>query len=281
MDDSRKTDFLNSLLIVLVIYKMKIKESPAYQSLTAALLRNKTSIFIYDNSGESQELPSDMCWNFYYKHDPSNAGVSKAYNEGFKKAIELRKKWLLLVDQDTSFPINSLDSYCRTITDSGHQIVVPILKDQFGIVSPFKFYFGGGQRILNLSSNKEMNLCDFYFHNSGLLIAVDVFEKAGMYDERLPLDFSDIAFVCRLRKSNSKFTVSNFSCEHKPATSNAATLNERLNRFESYVSSSKYFKVHYSPLDWMLSVRVFLRSIKLSIHYKSFKFIDSILKAYD
>src|SRR5579859_5229563 len=98
MDHSPKIDFCNSVLVVLVIYKMKIAESPAYQSLTAELICSKKSaaLFFYDNSPQPQESLVDQCWTTYYHHDPSNPGVSKAYNEGFKKAKALNKKWLLL-----------------------------------------------------------------------------------------------------------------------------------------------------------------------------------------
>lgn len=281
MDEQAKTDFFNSLWIVLVIYKMRISESSAYRSLTAALLHSKksTSLFIYDNSPVRQESLTDQCWNAQYRHDPSNPGVSKAYNEGFKKAKELNKKWLLLVDQDTVFPENCFDSYYKCICEFETQVVVPVLKDKIGIASPFKFYFGGGQRVFNLDSNKEMSLRDFCFHNSGLLISVDQFEKAGMYDEQLPLDFSDLSFVYRLRRSNTSFAITDFLCAHKLATSDSSPQEERLKRFISYVSSSKRFKSKYAPSDWMLSLRVFLRSIKLSLRYRSFKFIMSFLKA--
>ena len=43
-------------------------------------------------------------FRIHYISDPTNPGVSKAYNVGFELARQLNKKWLLLLDQDTVFP---------------------------------------------------------------------------------------------------------------------------------------------------------------------------------
>src|SRR5260221_11839723 len=123
---------------------MKISESPTYQSLTSALQHSSTStsLFIYDNSPQPQEVLTNPCWNIHYQHNPSNPGVSKAYNKGFECAKIQNKKWILLADQDTEFPIDAFDKYLRSQKESGCSIVVPKLIDQVGIVSPLKFYFG-------------------------------------------------------------------------------------------------------------------------------------------
>jgi len=266
-------DFLEQLLVVLVIYEMKIEESPAYHSLTCALLDSNvsTSLFIYDNSWEPHDLPSNPIWSNEYYHDPSNPGVGKAYNEGFRFASEKNKKWILLVDQDTLFPTNCFDEYFRAAKE--HRITVPILRDDIGIVSPLRFYFGGGQRVKGFGRTSVLELQDFLFHNSGLLVATQAFERAGGYDENLRLDFSDLAFVHRLRLHDKEFAIANFSCTHRLATSGAAPLDERLLRFESYVRSAKYFKRKYATTDRFLLPRILLRSIKLCLQYRTFKFM--------
>ena len=272
------SDFLDELLVVLVIYKMKIAESAAYHSLTQALMTigSSTSLFVYDNSPYIQRPPNDSVWSIQYVHDASNPGVSKAYNEGFGFAKERNKKWLLLLDQDTTFPSHSVEEYFKAA--SSHPIVVPILKDRFGTVSPLRFYFGGGQRVKRSEGNAVMNLNDFLFHNSGLLVATETFERAGGYDEDLKLDFSDFAFVHRLRMHNKEFALANFYCSHGLATSEVKTRDERLTRFESYVSAGKYFKKTYAHSDQFLLTRFFLRGVKLCLQYRTHKFMLAIFR---
>jgi GT2 family glycosyltransferase len=186
------------------------------------------------------------------------------------------KKWMLLVDQDTFFPLDCFDEYFKAA--AGHPIVVPTLRDDVGIVSPLKFYFGGGQRVRNFENETQLKLGDFLFHNSGLLVATEAFEKVGGYDENLKLDFSDFAFVHKLRNHYEKFALANFSCTHGLATSEVKALNERLERFETYLAAGSYFRKVYAPTDMLLLPRFFLRGVKLCLRYGTFKFILSIFR---
>lgn len=267
-------DFLDNLLVILVIYNTEIPESPAFQTLSVALSsqRRKGDIFIYDNSPAPKVIPVRSEWNIFYNHDPTNPGVSKAYNEGFKKAKELNKKWLMLADQDTLFPINIFAEYGISLGKFNSSIVVPILKDETGNVSPFKFYFGGGQRRNNLNGDTELILEKYFFHNSGLIVSTENFEQAGLYDENLSLDFSDMSFAIKLRENNLTFSLANIVCKHSLATAVQDSLTERLKRFESYVASGFYFQKNYFP-SHLLLIRIFLRSIKLSWNYKNIKFL--------
>jgi GT2 family glycosyltransferase len=267
--------FLDELMVVLVIYKMKIDESPAFLSLTEALKSSyrATSIFIYDNSPNAHQSTLPENWRITYRTNPSNPGVSKAYNQGFELAKTQNKKWLLLVDQDTIFPADAFEKYRLAIEESGCSIIIPLLLDEKGIVSPLKFYLGGGRRLTDVSPDQVLSLRDYFFHNSGLLLAVDAFERAGKYDENIPLDFSDFAFIYRLRKRNSNFVAANIVCKHRLATTSNASINERQLRFQSYLEAGRYFKKYYRPLDWMLTLRLLLRAFKLAFQYRNFKFI--------
>jgi rhamnosyltransferase len=266
-------DFLDELLVVLVVYDMRIVECPAYYSLTNALTASSyvVSLFVYDNSVTEQQPPGHTCWEVNYFHDRSNPGVSKAYNMGCRLAIETHKKWMLLLDQDTFFPRNCFDEYFKAAMV--HPIAVPLLKDNFGIVSPLQFYYGGGQRVKDFENHSVLKLKDFLFHNSGLLVSTKTFERVGGYDENLRLDFSDFAFVHRLRRHEKEFAIADFSCLHRLATSETTSLDERLSRFESYVSAGKYFMKIYASCDWLLLPRIFLRGVKLCLQYRTHKFM--------
>src|SRR5258706_4331946 len=208
------------LLVVLVLFKCTLQESAAFISLTQDLNGDKCSLFIYDNSPQEQAL-ANRVWDILYVHDPSNPGVSKAYNEGFKRAKELKKTWMLLVDQDTEFPRGVFEKYAEAIREN-IRVVVPILDDDKGIVSPLKFSFGGGQRLKHHSGKSKLDMKDYFFHNSGLLISVNTFEKAGMYDENLRLDFSDFSFIYRLTNHEEHIGVVDIHClQYMASTSRA------------------------------------------------------------
>ncbi|GHN00384.1 glycosyl transferase family 2 [Cytophagales bacterium WSM2-2] len=274
MDIQASKFFFENLWIVLVIYRIRIDESPAYQSLVKAIesLNQTASFFIYDNSSEPQAVPGNSSHTIYYHHDPQNPGVSKAFNEGFRKAHVLNKRWLLLVDQDTLFPSHTFNKYFECVQKSGYPVIVPLLCDKFGLVSPLKFYRGGGQRIKKPEAGIA-DLQDFLFHNSGLLISTASFEDVGMYDENLPLDFSDFAFVHRLRKNHAHFVIADIECTHDLASTSPAPAKIRLRRFESYLKSGRYFKKEYMSGSWTMELRFFLRALKFSVRYVNFRFL--------
>jgi len=265
----------DELMVVLVIYKMEVNESSAFQSLTKALqsVNKKASIFIYDNSPIAHQHTQAENWKITYQSDTNNPGVSKAYNEGFEQAKLQTKKWLLLVDQDTVFPLNTFEQYQIAMEKFNCPIIVPRLIDSTGIVSPLKFYFGGGQRLSRIRTKQLVSLKDFFFHNSGLLVSLDEFESAGKYDETFPLDFSDFSFVHRLRKRNDYFLVANVEAFHNLATNSPSNFTERFTRFSSYLKAGRFFKNKYQSGNPWIVWRLFLRAIKLAFQYRNFKFI--------
>lgn len=267
---------LSQTLATLVLYNTSLENSFTFQSLRESL--NKAGlpmdILIYDNSENPQKTPSSIKgWNIRYVHDSTNGGVSKAYNSAFEMAKRDGKKWLLLLDQDTSYPVSAISEYCRSLTLHPDQhIFIPRLYDTLGMVSPLQFKLGGGKRIKDLNPG-TYSLHNFKFHNCGMLISTDAFEKAGGYDEQLPLDFSDFSFIERLKKNQSTFVVNEVTGNHHLASTSVANMEERAVRFKSYIQACRYYQVKYQPDDWKISVRLFLRSIKLSWTHLTFRFV--------
>ncbi len=267
------TNFFDDLWIMLVIYKTKINESPAYQSLTAGVrhYEKPVSLFIYDNSPQPQQLLIDPCWNADYQHDPFNPGVSKAYNEGFKKAKAQNKKWLLLADQDTVFPADVFEKYMNsTIKYPGQDLISPIIKDASSLISPFRFAYGRGDSITNVSPG-VYSMRDYKFINSGLLVSVTLYDRSGGYDERFPLDFSDLVFIERARKFASEFVVMDAHCTQS-LSSSEKSIEKTLSRFVFFVKASKKYGQLYGSL-FLLSVTLFLRAIKLCYRFRSLAFL--------
>lgn len=266
-------NFFDDLMIVLVVYNMKINESPAFKSLTNSLqsASQKSSIFVYDNSPLPQAYQSTENWVFTYKNNTSNPGVSKAYNEGFELAKTKKKKWMLLVDQDSIFEKDFfLKCKIAVETYQNEKIFVPVLRDAKGIVSPFHFHFGRGLRIKEIEP-KQYSLLEKKFVNSGLLIGRDLFEKAGGFDEQYGLDFSDLAFIERLKSVTRTFLVIDSKCTHSLFATKRSSLEENLVRFKIYCQSANLLGNQTG--NFWVYVWKHLRAIMFSFKYFNWRFI--------
>ncbi len=267
--DNIANNWNSDLLIVIVIYNIKLENSPSFISLSKEM--NDATFFIYDNSTQLQSVNSDPSKKIIVKHNSKNPGVSKAYNEAHRFALANGKKWIMLCDQDTLFSSNIQMRFNYVVSNHPTQeLFVPILKDDFGIVSPFKFKWGRGTRIKNAVPGKYA-LKDFKFINSGSLISTSLFAKCKGYDERFPLDFSDLAFIKRAMDHQQEFILVDTICKHQ-LSSSTNSLSQALSRFKVFSTSSAIYGKEYGtkPLQWGQAL---LRAIKLSIQFKNIQFL--------
>jgi GT2 family glycosyltransferase len=263
------SNFFNELLVVIVLFRQKPEQSAAYTSLRA-ILRDFPSIpdiFVYDNSTD----PCPVDHSVVYFHDPENSGVSKAYNIASVYAREKKKKWMLLLDQDTSLKSPFLEVLQESVErHPASMAFVPRLTDVKGWVSPFHFSSGRGTRMS--APDKMLPLKNYRFVNSGLLIRHSAFAAAGGYDEDIPLDFSDIAFGERLRNVTDHFVVIDFSLAHQFTDNEKSPLRTALERFHffrmgAFAMGKKYggFPTYYS--------RAFFRASRLCLRHKNVQFL--------
>lgn len=267
----------DEILTVLVLYEMRLEFSPAYQSLSHALTarQEKRRLFIYDNSRAPQSLPEKSAWSISYIHDPTNPGVSRAYNTAARWAKDLQLKWLLLSDQDTFFPENIYTLYrdARRAHPGCHAFA-PRLFDKKGLVSPFHPGIVTGKRIKeNISGVKSLD--EIQAINSGLMIDVETFASAGGYDEQFPLDFSDFNFFKRLKPVTQHMVIIDAQCKHELSSTKKTTLSYALSRFEIYLRGLNVMK--NGQRAFLFTYYGFFRAIKLSFRYRSGKFIRSFL----
>ncbi len=192
------------ILYVLVIYGCRVEDSEAFRTLIAPYSGEIRNTFVYDNSRQVQATEYNVA---EYIHDTGNGGLGKAYNEAGRFASRNGYKWMLLLDQDTRFPKGALSCYKKAAAVAPAQMVVPRHKVSNGkYLSPTPYFM------------KSSDLCDqapaglVRFKecapiNSGMMLTVESFNKAGGYDERVWLDFSDICFVEKYKKHYAFFYV--------------------------------------------------------------------------
>ena len=270
------------IFAVLVLYNTNLENCLTFQTLTAALASEGLvmEILIYDNSPHQQQVKQYNNWQISYIHDSSNPGVSKAYNTGCKIAAVKNKLWVFLLDQDTFFPdiaIKTINCYLNKI--KGIDLFCPILKDDFGFISPSIMFFNRGfaPNIVTPGLNSFKGKSPI---NSGLIISVKLFESVGGYNEKIKLDFSDFYFINKVSKKVSSFYVMNLVCYHylSNAVRKELTLGT-LYRYQTYCEGAKLSAENV--LDYLKFFVITLQqAIKLSIRYKSKVFYRIFISSF-
>jgi GT2 family glycosyltransferase len=260
------SDFLNQILIVIVVYKKDIR-----QILANTIPHHcSANIFVYDNSPDFQDT-NDM--GVIYQHDPTNPGVSKAYNEAFKTASQMKKKWMLLLDQDTVVNMNIFSSFAEGIKSYPEQaVLVPFIRDSKSIISPYQFFLGRGVRVKKVKSGLH-NFSRFNIINSGMLIRTEAFHKAGGYDERFPMDLSDVVFVERLSKLYPEFVLVDSICQHHLSMgASKGNAQDAMHRFNFYCKAIRYYRrTRRKSIVPILSILPV--ALKLLIRYRKFEIL--------
>jgi len=269
-------NILDNIQAVLVLYKCKLEESETFISISNALKLNnqKLDLYVYDNSPNfhyNEELVKDYPGKITYVHDSSNPGVSKAYNEGAKFAKSIAKEWVILFDQDTVFN-NEYFILVSSAIQKHYRLIAPKLIAQNGnIISPCNIKHGIGRSIKDIS-NGEIEFNDLSILNSGIVIKLDLFFEAGMYNEVISLDFSDHFFIDNVKNIINRFyVIDNFVDQNLSAFENDK--ESSLIRFRFYCIGA----INYKNSFVMKTVMI-LRALKLSLKYNDLAFIKTVIK---
>ena len=267
--------FLEDLLIVVVLFKTKPEDSVTYSCLDLAFRSASVipEILLYDNSPAPANIKGK---NITYIHDPCNKGVSHAYNNAAIHARGRQKNWMLLLDQDTRVDAALFDHMETAIrTHPSSVAFVPGIRDKNGLLSPFRFSGGRGRRIV--SPGRVLPLKTHRFINSGLLINCSAFTRAGGYDERIPLDFSDISFGNRLEKISDHFVVLDISLHHSFSDAEDTAIEDALTRFQHFCTGALVLG-RTSGSRYLSYYNIFLRASRLSLRYKDHRFLNQFLQ---
>lgn len=274
--------FLSRTLAVLVLYRRSPGDSSTLQSLGRSLSSSNASLdlFIYDNSPDPC-LIEDLGLSFRldYHHDPSNPGVSRAYNEGARIAREKGKRWLLLLDQDTLFPKHAVADYAAAVAGNPASLFfAPLLFSGGRLLSPCGFRFGTGFYLSETPAGK-MELNGRSILNSGMLVDLSAFEEVGGFDERIPLDFADHDFCRRVSDHFGAAFIIDLPCEHGFSDSEGATLEGALARYAFFCRGARQCMRSFPDRITNLPA-VILRCLVLSIRYRTMRFIPVMLRVF-
>ncbi len=260
----------NNILLVVVLYNQQLWNCNTYKTLIKD--NPKYLLFIYDNSPKAQHDQTEFDDNVKYTSDITNRGLSYAYNRAMEYAEKQGIQWLLLLDQDTIFPLEILTSYQNTLikTESKYNIIVPNIKMLGGnYMSPVITY----NHITKPSKIKalgELSLKKYSAINSGMMINVNAMREVGGYNEKVTIDFSDYQFLYRLSKKYNYLYVMDVEC-YQEFSNDVQTISQKLKRFSIFCSCLRECE---TDGFWDLISYYFIvlkRAISISIEAKNLK----------
>lgn len=272
---------LSKVLLVVVLYKEQLYSTLTWKTLLASNVRSdRVSLYVHDNSPSSQSISTPLCVCYY--HDAENSGLSVAYNQAAQYAYNEGYDWLLLLDQDTTFPVGALDAYLDAVDTWGDQIQVFVPQLVYQQASkPFS------PVLVSSSLNVRGVFLDERFYawnrysvvNSGLCVHVSAFRAAGGYNEKVRLDFADFQFVERLRRVTLGFFRIAITAE-QAFSNEQCGVESLLNRFRLYIESACHCEKASFGKRLAYFYVVLRHTLALTVRTKSLSFLGIFGKEY-
>lgn len=267
------------ILFGIVSFREIYTESITYIDLinsfyTSSNIEKQLNIVVFDNtdSVEWKSHPDNFSEdkiNIKYIHDPSNPGISFAYNKIFQVALQKDVSHIVFLDQDTHLPLNAYDSYSEMAKNS--KIAAPRVWVDHELISPSKYYFFRSKKLKEIIL-KKLSLKNHTVINSGLLVRTDVFKSVKGYNEMLRVDFCDHDFIRRLAGHESFIDIIPIDLIQNFSTNNN-NLKNAIFRYRIFVKDLLMFKKSHKN-NFLITFFVdFPHLLRLSYQYKTFQFL--------
>jgi glycosyltransferase involved in cell wall biosynthesis len=210
------------ILAVIVLYKCKMDDSSAFQSLkrTSDICPDvELKTLIFDNSPIMQCAPS-LPKNFTYERSARNEGLAAGYNRALEMALTVDCKWLLTLDQDTTLPedflltLSEIAIRLQHDEDESVAAIVPQMMSGDLPLSPMYVHW--------LRSHPAprgftgFNQGELYAFNSAALLRVAALRELGGFSTEFWLDQLDLWLHHQLYRAGKRvFVAGNVQIEHK------------------------------------------------------------------
>lgn len=276
------TSFAKNIVFFIVTYKEHFDKSVTYNKLIESFfvsnLSNQISIFIFDNTPQDDvhhyntinTSVDDKRINLKYFTKRNNIGLAKAYNFLADKATQESYQWIVLLDQDTSLPLNFFEMYYSASADFAVQ--APIIFSNDTMISPAKYINYRTSELNNNNLTSALLINNITCINSGLLLNLNYFRSIGGYNENLFLDFCDHDFFDKIRLSDEK-ELGIIECKlQQDFSSNNHTKEQAKLRYKLFLKDLNTYSKDKNAIN--LFMRIDLpRLLKLTYQYKSLSFI--------
>lgn len=274
---------MSDLFAVIVLYQITLEESLSFQTLKSslALENSDLSLLVYDNSptcANRSSLFEVDNMQIHYVSDVDNSGLSVAYNMAYKLAIRLKKKYLLLLDQDSIFPPDYFSVLSESVLKyNAEHLFVPHLVENGMLLSPCKFTFYKGRVWKNVHDG-VISIADKSIFNSGICISLLAYNSIGGYNEAIPLDFSDHYFISEYKKKYLTFVLLPTIVKHSFSSFDSDKLKV-LRRFKLYCRGTREYANSHKGFIVILFWNL-LRSVKLAWRCRDLTFFSILYNDY-
>ncbi len=262
-----------AVLAVVVLYRMRARQSLALQSLLIA--HRSLDVLLWDNSPNPEPAPPTSCQVVFHA-DPTNPGLAAAYNAALAAAAERGIPWLLLLDQDTEVTPAFLDEVCAATERATPDVVgfVPLLRHRGTVVSPFTPRLAGPNATLTPGKSLQA-------FNSGAVLRVATLTAMGGFDPRFPLDYLDHATFAALQRKG-RVQVLQASLKHALSTDTGQALSakERARQQHILAAERRFYRLHGSTAERLLHpIRLLRRAASVVAHKRDFASARQILRS--
>lgn len=255
--------------ILVVLYN-----KPASESETLKTLRHTEShrVLVLDNStGEYESESYCRERGFDYFRFGENRGLSRAYNFGIDR-LKGEVEAICIFDDDTAVPPEYLEAAEQVIASHPqNHIFLPLVYDTAGLLSPSRFQ---GNDSLRAESAEEIPPAEITGINTGCLITIDLFDRLR-YDESLFLDFVDHRFLADAKRRGAKIKILPIRLRQDFSDQGRQSLRAAAARFAIYAKDCRSF---YREDSGYARKRIFLRCGKLTVKYRSLRFLPILFK---
>lgn len=191
--------------VVIVTYEPNLDKLKA---LIRSVMEAGCVPVIVDNSERMKIANEELCPECLLISMPENVGIAMAQNVGIKAAMDAGAEVIGFFDQDSEIADELIPKLISRLNELGDAVVVPVSLDKESgkeYPSALMKKCGGTKDVYALNADHPVPV-DFAI-SSGTFTTWKVMEKAGLFDEDFFIDFVDIEWCLRCRKSGIKIYV--------------------------------------------------------------------------
>jgi glycosyltransferase involved in cell wall biosynthesis len=267
----RKVATSLKVMVVIVLYRIAPKESPAFKSVMAARQEfgrdaGDVRVLLWDNSpmaGAGEALPEGVA----YFADDSNSGLATAYNRALEWAQLHGAEWLLTLDQDTAVPAEFFEKMAAAAMESsrysGIGAVVPQIAAGGKQLSPNWFQLGAIPRWYR-SGYTGVPAEPVFAFNSGAMLRVDALKQVGGYDLRFWLDDSDAMIFSKLHEHGKRvYVAGDIQVEHEFSMKDMQRRMSPVRYRNALLAETAFWDLRMNRMaGWERALRLMVRMVK-------------------
>ena len=164
------------------------------KKLINSLEEQNCDYFVIDNSpNKIDDLTTER-----YKWLGGNKGIAQAQNEGIQWALEAKYPYIIFFDQDSDIQKEFVPTLLSAMKKENFKVCAPVFFDEkYGFEYAITDVDAQGNRKKIFSNSKTDIFTSSVVISSGTLVRASVFEKVGMMDSRLFIDYVDTGWCLR------------------------------------------------------------------------------------